>query len=346
MVHPSPRETYSLPPAIACITYFDALFNMSSRIASSDAPDPDRLLEIAERPVVDTLALIPEHIAFSSREMHWPGLLVWHQRAAGGALYVPPTSCHVLVLKLDKPNMSTQLRTLAGSKTPEEIRREQRYWARGATAVVPAGEASYWSNESGRDNLLVHIDPSLLLKSATALAPQEAASLQLKASCAAEDERLRLIGMTLLETLRQPEAVDLLFIDCMAQALAAHLVANHSIMTPQRDGAAAFDGAVLKRIDDYIDAHLAESIRLADLAAEVGLSEAHFSRRFRRAVGISPYQHVLACRMQRAMGLLSGAHRSVLDVALDVGFQDAAHFSRSFRQHVGVSPLAWRKGRV
>lgn len=252
----------------------------------------------------------------------------------------------MLVLKLDKPNLSTQWRALEGATASADICHMQHYWPRGAVAIVPVGEASFWSNEAGRDNLVVHVDPALLLNRASALAPREAASLHLQRASAVQDERLRLLLMTLLATLQQPHVADRLFIDCMAQALAAHLVSHCSAMAAPQDGAAAFDHAVLQRINDYIDAHLTESVRLADLAARVGLSEAHFSRRFRRAMGVSPYQHLLARRMQRAMALLSGTHRSVLDVALDVGFQDAAHFSRSFRQHVGASPLCWRKGRA
>ena len=84
---------------------------------------------------------------------------------------------------------------------------------------------------------------------------------------------------------------------------------------------------------------------LADLAAEDGRSPFHLQRIFSAAVGESPLQFSRRVRLQRAAASLLVTNKSVLEVALDAGFESHEGFSRAFRKRFDISPRKFREQR-
>jgi AraC-like DNA-binding protein len=56
-------------------------------------------------------------------------------------------------------------------------------------------------------------------------------------------------------------------------------------------------------------------------------------------------QYLASWRMQLASARLRDSDAKVIDVALEVGYENEAAFSRAFRRIVGASPAAWRRER-
>jgi AraC family transcriptional regulator len=100
-----------------------------------------------------------------------------------------------------------------------------------------------------------------------------------------------------------------------------------------------------RKVRDYIDAHLAEALRVADLCSLLRLSEAHFSRSFKRTFGESPHAFLIRQRLQRAERYMLETGASLSEIALQCGFTDQAHLSKHFRQHTGRTPGSWRRAR-
>lgn len=98
----------------------------------------------------------------------------------------------------------------------------------------------------------------------------------------------------------------------------------------------------LRRVTDYIESHFPERIELATLAAQIHLSQAHFSRAFKASTGVAPYQWQLNSRLRRAQGLLADTDVALGEIAQMTGFADPVHFGKTFRKHVGAPPGAWR----
>jgi AraC-like DNA-binding protein len=98
----------------------------------------------------------------------------------------------------------------------------------------------------------------------------------------------------------------------------------------------------LLRAKDLIDARYFDELGVADLAAAARLSEAHFSREFRRAFGESPHQYLLTRRLERAAALLRSTDRSVADICVSVGLRSVGSFTSSFGRAYGLSPTAYR----
>jgi AraC-like DNA-binding protein len=78
------------------------------------------------------------------------------------------------------------------------------------------------------------------------------------------------------------------------------------------------------------------------VCAAVGISERTLRRRFRSATGMSWHEYLLASRLLRAMALLTERRRSVLEVAIEVGFESASAFARAFARFTGETPTSYR----
>jgi AraC family transcriptional regulator len=98
-----------------------------------------------------------------------------------------------------------------------------------------------------------------------------------------------------------------------------------------------------RKVRDHIDSHITGPILVSDLCALVRLSEAHFSRSFKRAFGQSPHAFVLRRRLEFAAQFMLQTDVPLCDIALRCGFADQAHFSKHFRQANGLNPSAWRR---
>jgi AraC-like DNA-binding protein len=98
-----------------------------------------------------------------------------------------------------------------------------------------------------------------------------------------------------------------------------------------------------RRVAEYVEAHLAERIQLAEIAAVAGLSVFHFAREFKRTVGVSPHSFVTQKRVQRAQELLVHTNMPLSEIALAVGFFDQSHLARHFREISGLTPSEYRR---
>jgi AraC-like DNA-binding protein len=100
-----------------------------------------------------------------------------------------------------------------------------------------------------------------------------------------------------------------------------------------------------RRLTAYIDDHLAERIRVEDLAKLLDLSESHFGRAFRRTFGTSAHAYLTRRRIEVAQSLMLTTREPLSAIALRCGLSDQSHFTRVFRRLVGETPYAWRRTR-
>ncbi|RZI72975.1 MAG: AraC family transcriptional regulator [Variovorax sp.] len=97
--------------------------------------------------------------------------------------------------------------------------------------------------------------------------------------------------------------------------------------------------AIVNRITDNV----AEPIAMADVAAELGMSESRFSRFFRRSTGNSFTDFVNRVRINNACHLLMQTDHYVTDICYQVGFNNVANFNRRFLEIKGMTPSEFRR---
>jgi AraC family transcriptional regulator len=98
----------------------------------------------------------------------------------------------------------------------------------------------------------------------------------------------------------------------------------------------------LQKVGDFVTEHLAEEISVEILAQLVQLSPFHFSRIFKQSTGMSPLRFVTRERVTRAQQLIRETSRSLIEIALDVGYTSPSHFAQVFRRVVGMTPTEFR----
>ncbi len=103
------------------------------------------------------------------------------------------------------------------------------------------------------------------------------------------------------------------------------------------------DDALVARAQVWIAQNYAVDAPVQAMAAEVGLAERSFKRRFARATGMSPLEYVHTMRLEEAKQLLETTAMPIEAVAAEVGYQDASFFGRLFRRRVELTPARYRK---
>ena len=94
---------------------------------------------------------------------------------------------------------------------------------------------------------------------------------------------------------------------------------------------------------DHIEANLAETIEIDELAKVAALSPFYYQRLFTRLVKSSVREYIKLRRLAVAATYLQKQQRRIIDVALEVGFNNPISFSRSFKEVYGISPSHYQK---
>lgn len=93
----------------------------------------------------------------------------------------------------------------------------------------------------------------------------------------------------------------------------------------------------------FVKENYADRILVADAAAKVDFSQAHFMRLFKQTMGVSFGAFLKEYRLAKAEEMLRTTNESVLDVAQDSGFQNFSYFIRAFKKKYGKTPLKYRE---
>ena len=152
------------------------------------------------------------------------------------------------------------------------------------------------------------------------------------------------LANALLDSVERANERSTLFIDHVALTFCAHVMRTYgNAPLPDDRPAGGLSPWQLRRVLDFIAAHLNDDPSIAELARECGLSSGYFSRAFRQTTGVTPHQWLIRRRVERARQLLLGNGLGLADIALVCGFVDQSHFTRVFAKLEGDSPGRWRQ---
>ena len=103
--------------------------------------------------------------------------------------------------------------------------------------------------------------------------------------------------------------------------------------------------AKLKQILKYIENNYIHKITIADAALAVGLSQSHFMKYFKNAMGTSFIDYLNDYRLTMAARLLLASDASILTISEEVGYDNLSYFNRTFKRKYGMTPSSYRKKR-
>jgi AraC family transcriptional regulator len=144
----------------------------------------------------------------------------------------------------------------------------------------------------------------------------------------------------------QPGPMGRAYAESLVVLMVTELVRHHSTLPAAPGRTSGLPARRLRKVIDYIEAHLGEDLSLLTLAAEAGTAPAHFAREFKRAMRTSVHRYLLGRRVEWAAALLSGTtEQPVAEVALATGFSSQAHLTTAFQRLYATTPAAYRRER-
>lgn len=84
------------------------------------------------------------------------------------------------------------------------------------------------------------------------------------------------------------------------------------------------------------------NITVPDVAFHAGFSIDYFNRIFQAHTGFTVMAYINQARLKRAASLLRNTERSLLDIALDVGYDSHEGFTKAFKRKHGITPREYR----
>lgn len=115
-----------------------------------------------------------------------------------------------------------------------------------------------------------------------------------------------------------------------------------AIIDASRIGAETTGDGRVERAIEEIRADPVSEFTIDSLAAKTACSPSNLILRFKRLTGLPPQAFRNACRIERAKRELAKSSRSMLAIALSLGYSSAQNFATQFRLATGMTPSAWR----
>jgi AraC family transcriptional regulator len=163
-----------------------------------------------------------------------------------------------------------------------------------------------------------------------------------------QDEMIDQIVLSILSEMTNETTAGRMYVEAASLMLAARIIHEYcdsGSCTPTAPPAHRLDHVRLRRVLDYISAHVADEITLAELARIACLSTFHFARMFTLAIGVSPHRYVSRIRLENAMAEIAAGRLPLAQIALNARFSSQSSFTRAFHRATGMTPAEYRSRR-
>lgn len=98
----------------------------------------------------------------------------------------------------------------------------------------------------------------------------------------------------------------------------------------------------IKIVLNYINEHYTEDISINTLSKLCDYSEYHFMRFFKKHTGLTCVQYINNYRLEKAAILLSSSTIPIMDISLEIGFENLSYFNKLFKRKYNLTPKQFR----
>lgn len=100
---------------------------------------------------------------------------------------------------------------------------------------------------------------------------------------------------------------------------------------------------ILKPAIEYINENFDKKIILDDMANMCFITPGYFSKIFYKETGEKFSDYLTRLKIEKAKELLKTTNKTIQEIAIEVGFNDAGYFTRRFKSYEGIAPGHYRK---
>lgn len=264
----------------------------------------------------------------------WSGIKIHRAKVVPGRMLPHTAECHEVNV-----SVSGCLITERVTSTGKLIRSRG---GAGTLCLTPHGQTvgAHW--EKPLDNLGILLSPEFVASSAAE--NHLPSGFEFREIYSERDPLVEQIGITLLGEASADSPGGRLYSDSLLQTLTLHLIRKYGTPAAAPEPASGgLSGYKLRRVKEFIEAHLEEDLTLSQLAVVADLSQFHFARAFRKSTGRTPQQFLMERRIEYAKRLLSNDEMPIVEVGLRTGFKNQSHFTSLFRKFTSYTPKIWRK---
>ena len=141
------------------------------------------------------------------------------------------------------------------------------------------------------------------------------------------------------------ECIGKMFVYLQAEDINEHKISleiNGILAELASEGETPVGGNLFGPVIRHIRSHYDEEIRLDDLMDICGLSKSYFIREFKKHVGSTPHEYLLAYRLKQAKQMLQTSGSSIEEISEQCGFNSTSHFARAFKKENQMTPTDFR----
>lgn len=115
------------------------------------------------------------------------------------------------------------------------------------------------------------------------------------------------------------------------------------IMEQSQDRSLLHNNIILNSALEYIQNNYCETISLDEMASLCNISSSYFSKIFKKVVGDNFSNYINILRIRKAKELLETSNMPIINISIDLGYEDCGYFIKVFKKNVGVTPALYRK---
>ncbi|MEM7796116.1 MAG: AraC family transcriptional regulator [Cyanobacteria bacterium P01_C01_bin.118] len=211
-------------------------------------------------------------------------------------------------------------------------------------SIIPAGVSAQFEIKTFNEYNLLQLKPDVIARSVSDIF--DINRFEIVSGFNLQDSLIKTLLGQVARAICTSDSLDQLYVDSLTNTLVVHLLKNYASRNLE---VSEYEGGLSKyQLDqalDYIQSHLDQDIKLADISELLGMSQYYFCRLFRQSMGVSPYKYVIQQRIELAKSLLRQPQKiSIAAIALNCGFTNQSALNKHFRNLTGTTPNTYRKG--
>lgn len=210
-------------------------------------------------------------------------------------------------------------------------------------SIIPAFSGHHWAESKEYvEGVHLVLEPKLIGRVAHEIVNPDLVELIPKSLI--HDPLIYQILLNLKKQLEISKVQSKLYAESAATFLSVHLLHNYTVSIIKHSNFnQGLNNLKLKQAREYIHDNLDHKISLDELAQLMSLSRYYLIRMFKKSLGMTPYQYITQCRINKAKQLLKETQLDLIEIAIKCGFCDQSHFHNQLKKWTGVTPKQFRK---